>query len=157
ENRRRFLFAFQTVDFSIEHLIWYPRRELNARQLVGEIWLVGRSQGLNQDLKILALLCRWRLTNRRSKNLPNAEPIAVKVIGERPEGSVAAAQQPAEDDATADVQEAPAPVLNRAKLLAAFFGKQSHCYLFGDEFVEYPVGECQLVFATLGACLRFFL
>src|SRR5260370_24126431 len=150
ENRRSFLFAFQTVDFSLEHFTWNSRREFYTCQLVSEIRLVGGSQCLDQDLKVFALLRRRRVTNGCAKHLPDAEPIAVKVIGESPEGSLPAAKQPAEDNATADVQAAPPPVFNRAKLLPAFFGKQSHRYLFGDESVEYPIGECHLIFTTRG-------
>ncbi len=114
EDEAGFLLVGETIDFAGDHVVGNSSGELNGSQLVGQVRLVGCGQCANQGLEIGVFFRGRRIADWRSKYLADTSPVLIEIIRPRPESPGAAANQPAEDEATADVQEAPAPTLGRA-------------------------------------------
>jgi hypothetical protein len=138
---------FEAVDGPVDDRVRYRVGKLNRGELVGQIGFVGAGERLDQFLKIVALLCGERRRYRRAERLPNTDPIAIKIIGKGAERARSAAEQPAENDATPDVEQAPPPALDRTELRAALRRQQPDGYLLCQEILEDAVCEGELVLA----------
>ena len=157
EDRGRLVLALEAVDVPRDDLVREPVRELDGRQLVGQVRLVGGRQRLDQRPEVGALVIGERVVQRCVDHLPDAAPVAVEVVVEGPERPRPAADEPAEDDAAADVPVAPPPLLERAELLAPLRRQQTLRDLLGEEALEEPRAELELVLAARRVLPRLLL
>ena len=156
EDRARVFFAAVAIDLSCQHFFGQAEREVDGGELVGQKRPVGGGRRLDEHLEVGALVRRRRVGNRRADRLAHAQPVAVQVVDEEPEVARPPAQQPAEHDAAADVQQAPAPAIDVAEQLARLGRQQADRDLFGEELVEDLTGLLDLVLAA-GRVRFFFL
>ena len=149
EDRGRLLLALVAVDCAGDDLVRQARREVDRRELVGEVRLERTRQREHERVEVLALL-RVELAPDRgvAERLPHAEPVAVQVVAVRAERARPAADEPAEDDAAADVPEAPAPPLHVAELLPPLRRQQADGDLFRPEALEDALRQLELVVAA---------
>ena len=147
EDRGGLLLALEAVDRPVEDGVRYCVGKFDRGELVRQVGLVGSGQRLDELSEIVALLGGQRRRDRRAERLANAEPVAIEIIGKGAERPRAAAHQPAEDDAAADVQQAPPPALGRAELVACLRRQQSDGHFLGQKLIENAVGEGEFVLA----------
>ena len=158
EDRRRLLLPLVAVDLPADDLVGQTERERDGRELVGQIRLVRARERVHESREVLALLVGRRAVARRvAQRLANAQPVPPKVVVERAERARPAADQPAEDDAAANVAQAPGPLLHRPQLVQGLGRHQTQRDLVRDEPLEDPVCKRELVLAARRALERVLL
>src|SRR5262249_1319900 len=115
EDNADFFFVGEAINLTLDYRFRNPQWVLHRRQLICQEGLVGRSQGTDQHLEILFLLGGERIADRSLQHLPHTAPIVVQVVRPRLEIAWSTAHQPSENQATANVQETPAPALRFAQ------------------------------------------
>jgi len=148
ENLAGFLETLATINRAVDDLIRYSGHELDSRELVGEVGLERAGEFFDEHAEVRALLGRRRRTHGRTESLADADPIFIQVVGERSEIARAPAYQPTEDDAAANVLQAPAPLLHGSKNFARFLREHPQGYFFGEECPEDLVRPRNLVCAA---------
>ncbi len=91
-----------------------------------------------------------RIRYGNAQRSPHTEPILIHIEGPGAEGAGTAADQPAKNDAAANMLQTPAPVLHGAELLAALLRNQSKGYVVSEELAE----QCLRFGKFIGACGR---
>ena len=157
EDRGRLLRALVAVDLSGDDLVGQTERKLDRRELVGEVRLERARERLHERVEVLALLLGERAPDRSvAERLADTEPVPVEVIRVRTERARAAADEPAELDAAADVPQAPLPTLDGAELLPALRRQQPQCDLLVAEPLEDAIRELELFVAARRMLERVF-
>jgi hypothetical protein len=141
EDLGRLVLAGLAIDRAVGDVLRQAGGEVHGREFVGQERAIRLGERIDQRGEVAPFgVGEPSGRDGRAQRLAHAEPIPVEVIGRQAEVARASAQQPAEDDAAADVQQAPAPVLGRPEQLARLRGQQRDGHLLVDEGREQALG-----------------
>ena len=137
ENGGGFFFTIVAIEFACVDGLRQPGGEIDRRELVGQIRAIGFGERADQSVQVFALgVAELARRDRRAQHLAHAQPVAVQVIGRQAEAAWPSAHQPAEDDAAANVQQAPAPIFDRTEQFAGLGRQQREGHFLVGEVAE---------------------